>query len=132
MRILESYGIIYPPAFLIALALTLWLHWPALLHKEGPVFLLAAILGVAAGGALTFAILVEIGGRTVLLIPKAVKEIMEKGREQGREEGLELGQKQRDQRYQEALDKFGVEVDGVRMLPDTPEIREFLQSPPGE
>ena len=120
MRILESYGIIYPLAFLIALALTLWLHWPALLHKEGPVFLLAAILGVAAGGALTFAILVEIGGRTVLLIPKAVKELIDKGRQQ------------RDQRYREAYEKFGFEVDGVRVLPDTPEVREFLEGRPGK
>lgn len=29
-------------------------------------------------------------------------------------------------RRREAYDRFGVEVDGVRMLPDTPEVREFL------
>ena len=27
------------------------------------------------------------------------------------------------------MDRFGVEVDGVRMLPDTPEVREFLGRP---
>jgi hypothetical protein len=29
-------------------------------------------------------------------------------------------------REEEAYRRFGVEVDGVRMLPDTPEVEEFL------
>ena len=66
----------------------------------------------------------------MLLIPKAVREIMEKGRKEGREEGVELGQKQRDERRRQALEKFGFEVNGVRVLPDTPEVNEFLESPP--
>ena len=27
---------------------------------------------------------------------------------------------------QQALERFGVEVNGVRMLPDTPEVQKFL------
>ena len=123
MRILDSYGIIYPLAFLVALALMLWLHWNALLHQDGPTYLLAAIFGVAAGAALTFAILTELGGRTVLLIPKTVKRILRQGRAEGRAV--------RDKRYKEALQQFGVEIDGVRALPFTPEVREFLAADPG-
>ena len=29
-------------------------------------------------------------------------------------------------RMQQALERFGVEVNGVRMLPDTPEVQKFL------
>ena len=36
-----------------------------------------------------------------------------------------LAEQQRARR-EEALGRFGVEVDGVRMLPDTPEVRTFL------
>ena len=54
----------------------------------------------------------------MLLIAAEVKRLKRIGREEAR--------KQWHKRYEEALEKFGVEVDGVRMLPDTPEIREFL------
>jgi hypothetical protein len=53
---------------------------------ENWVYLLAAIFGVAAGAASAVAIVVEVGGRMVLLIPAAVKKIMEQGREEGRME----------------------------------------------
>ena len=42
------------------------------------------------------------------------------------ERGLERGQEQQRARRREAMSRFGVEVDGVRMLPATPEVREFL------
>ena len=50
----------------------------------------------------------------VLLIPQAVKKIMDRGRRE-----------QRD-RTEEAYKRFGVDVDGVVMLPRTPEVEEFL------
>ncbi len=115
MRILDSYGIIYPLAFLVALALMLWLHWNALLHQDGPTYLLAAIFGVAAGAALTFAILTELGGRTVLLIPKTVKRILRQGRAEQRN------------REREALRRYGVRENGVMVLRFTPEVEEFLE-----
>jgi glutamyl-tRNA reductase len=34
-------------------------------------------------------------------------------------------------RRQEVLARFGVEVDGVRMLPDTPEVQRFLDGEDG-
>ena len=54
----------------------------------------------------------------VLLIPQAVKKLINKGRAEERTE-------QRNRR-EEAYKRFGVEVDGVLMLPNTPEVQEFL------
>ena len=54
-----------------------------------PVYTLAAILGSAAGLAALTAILLEVLGRMVLLIPDAVNKILEKGRREGREQGRE-------------------------------------------
>ena len=54
----------------------------------------------------------------MLLIPAEVRRLKREGRKEGR--------KERDARYREAYQRFGVEVDGVRMLPDTPEVQAFL------
>ena len=51
----------------------------------------------------------------VLLIPKTVRAILERGRE------AQL------QRVNEVYARFGIEVDGTRVLPDTPEVKEFLR-----
>ena len=50
----------------------------------------------------------------VLLIPDAVRKIKAQGRAEQRK------------RYQEAYERFGVEVNGVLMLPNTLEVAEFL------
>ena len=50
----------------------------------------------------------------VLLIPDAVKKIKDQGRAAQRK------------CYQEAYERFGVEVNGVLMLPNTREVAEFL------
>ena len=67
----------------------------------------------------------------VLLIPARVKKL----KDQGREEGLELGKAAERQvqliRRKEALERFGIELNGVRMLPDTPEVDEFLTGKTG-
>ena len=55
----------------------------------------------------------------MLLIPAAVKKL----KDEGRKETLK--------RQREAAKKFGVEVDGVTMLPMTPEVQEFMQAEPG-
>ena len=56
----------------------------------------------------------------MLLIPAAIKKLKDEGR------------REMDERLREAFQKFGVEVDGVRMLPDTPEVEEFLRGEPGK
>ena len=69
---------------------------------------------VAAGTAVLVTIFVEVLGRMVLLIPAAVRKIMNEGR--------------REQRNREkaALAKFGYDIDGVRVLPMTLEVQQFL------
>ena len=49
---------------------------------------------------------------------------LRKGREAEREE--------RTRREREAYRRFGVEVEGIRMLPDTEEVRRFLAGESGE
>ena len=99
----EKYWVIY---YLIYLGLSgagLWYYWPRLLRywrqppaQDDSVYLLAAIFGTAVGIALAVAIILEVSGRMVLLIPAAVRKIKEQGRkegqEQGRKEGLREGQ----------------------------------------
>ena len=54
----------------------------------------------------------------MLLIPARIKELKRQGRREERA------------RYREAYRRFGVEVDGVVMLPDTPEVQAFLDGEP--
>ena len=103
------------------------LQWSQLL-REDQVYLLAAILGAAAGVALLAAIILEVTGRMVLLIPKAWNRAKEEGR---REERKRL-KREYETRYREAYERFGVEVDGVLVLPRTPEVERFLAGEPGE
>jgi hypothetical protein len=65
---------------------------------------------------------------------QAEKRATERGLKRGLKTGLKTGLKQgreaaREEartRMQQALERFGVEVNGVRMLPDTPEVQKFL------
>ena len=89
---------------------------------------------MALAGAVAFTIFSEVLGHVVLLIPKAFRRIknegLVEGQALGREEGLVEGQAKERQaqsrRREEAYRRFGIEVDGVRVLPDTQEIRDFL------
>lgn len=53
-------------------------------------------------------------------------ELRARYREQAERKAEERGEERQRARRREAMSRFGVEVDGVRMLPDTPEVREFL------
>lgn len=75
---------------------------------------MASIFGTAGGASLTLAIVVELGGRLVLLIPDAIRNIRLKEK------------KAQQRRRREAYERFGVEVNGVVMLPRTPEVEAFL------
>ena len=44
-------------------------------------------------------------------------------------EGLEQGRQEKDKRLDEAYAQFGMDVNGVRVLPRTPEVEEFLKGP---
>ena len=117
-RAVGEYWIAYY-LFYVAIAVLGWwlnrnrLQWSHLL-REDQVHLLAAIFGAAAGIALLAAIILEVTGRMVLLIPKAWNRAKREGRQEQR------------QREAEAYQRFGVEVNGVLMLPHTPEVERFL------
>ena len=46
--------------------------------------------------------------------------------ERGMKQGIKEGEERQRARRREAMSRFGVEVGGVRMLPDTPEVQRFL------
>ena len=54
----------------------------------------------------------------MLLIPAAWNYAVQKGVQKERQEHIN--------RTEEAYRRFGIDVDGVRVLPDTPEVRRFL------
>ncbi len=88
LKAVEKYWVSYYIVYLVSAVFLLWRHREAIRwDDESYVYLLAAIFGLAVGTALMVAILVEVTGRMVLLIPETVKKIMEKGRQEGREEG---------------------------------------------
>ena len=121
-RAVGEYWIAYYLFYVAIAALGCWLNrtrlqWGHLL-REDQVYLLAAIFGVAAGVALLAAIILEVTGRMVLLIPKAWNRAKEEGRREER--------KRLEARYQEAYERYGVELDGVLTLPRTPEVERFL------
>ena len=109
--------------------------------------LLADVLTVALGLAIALTILGAGVGRMVLLIPAAVKSLIERGRvagveqgiaqgiAQGMEQGIAQGAEQereaQRQRRKEAYARFGIELDGARVLSNTPEVEDFLSGKSG-
>ncbi len=98
----------------MGIAVLIGLNWYSPRWNEDWLALLADILSAAMGISIALTILAELVGRMVLLIPDAVKGIREK--------------EKRDQRKRrkEAYERFGVEVNGVLMLPNTSEVEAFL------
>ena len=90
---------------------------------------LADLATVSAGAAL-LAIIVKEGMWFMVLAAMKIKEWKEEGRKEGLEVGLEVGREEgrenQREREAEAYAKFGVEVNGVLMLPQTPEVQRFL------
>ena len=62
-----------------------------------------------------------------MVLAAMLKEsVMKKAREEGRREGRRKVREERRKRWDEAYARFGIEVDGVLMLPLTPEVERFL------
>lgn len=128
---LRDLGIFYCSAYVVSLAacsLAWWLYWDAW-RLDSLLPDLAIITTVSAGVALLATILKEAVWYMVLAGMK-IKQLREEGRKEGRKEGVEQGieqeRKRRRKREEEARAKFGVEVDGVLMLPQTPEVERFM------
>lgn len=115
----ERYWVIYYLVYLAAAGVGLWRYWPRLLWywrqpllQDDSIYLLGAIFGTAVGIALAVAIILEVSGRMVLLIPATVKKIKAQGRvegyAEGKEEGREEGRDEERERISAALAEYGV------------------------
>ena len=124
---LRDLGIFYCSAYVVSLAvcsLAWWLYWDAW-RLENLLPDLAIITTVSAGVALLATIIKEAVWNMVLAGIK-IRQWKEEGRKQGIEQGIERERERRRKREEEARAKFGVEVNGVLMLPQTPEVERFL------
>ena len=92
----ENYWLFYYLVYVAVVIAGIAVYWKSLLpgdENEG-LYTLAAIFGVAAGAALLMAILLEVAGYMVLLIPRRIRELKERGHEEGRQEGLAEGREE--------------------------------------
>ena len=124
---LRDLGIFYCSAYVVSLAacsLAWWLYWDAW-RLDNLLPDLAIITTVSAGVALLATILKEAAWNMVLAGMK-IRQWREEGRVEGRVEGREEGTENQRKREEEAYARFGVEVNGVLMLPKTPEVERFL------
>ena len=128
---LRDLGIFYCSAYVVSLAvcsLAWWLYWDAW-RLDNLLPDLAIITTVSAGVALLATILKEAVWYMVLAGMR-IKQLREEGRKEGivegRTEGIEQERERRRKREEEARAKFGFEVDGVLVLPQTPEVQRFL------
>lgn len=108
----ERYWIAYYLVYVITAGVGLWRYRPWQQSGNDELYALVAIFALAAGVALLAAILMEVIGRMVLLIPDAIKRI----------------RAQEQKRIIDALAKAGVRAgDSDEML--TPaEIRKIVQA----
>ena len=124
---LRDLGIFYCSAYVVSLAvcsLAWWLYWDAW-RLDNLLPDLGIITTVSAGVALLATIIKEAVWNMVLAGIK-IRQWKEEGRKQGIEQGIERERKRRRKRDEEARAKFGIEVDGVLVLPQTPEVERFL------
>ena len=122
-KALRDLGIFYCAVYVVSLVagtLASWAYWNAW-RLDDLLPQLANVITVSAGVALLATILKEAGWFMVLAAMK-IKEWKEQGRNEGRKEE----RKRQRQREDEAYARFGVEVEGVLMLPRTPEVERFL------
>jgi len=126
---IRALGKFYCAAYLISLTvcvISLWLYWDAW-RLDNVVAQVGNVSSASVGIAFLATICREATWSMVLATMRAIKL-----KEEARKEGREEGRKRQRKLYEQALTKYGVEVDGVLMLPQTPEVREFLEGDPEE
>ncbi len=91
----EDYWIFYYLVFLATTGVLFWQHWGALRWgDESSTHLMASIFESALGVSIVVAMVVEVTGHMVLLIPRRVRKLREQGREEGRQQGREEGREE--------------------------------------
>ena len=119
-KALRGLGVFYCAVFVVSLAacsLAFWLYWQGW-RLDGLIPQMANVFTVSVGFALLATIAKEAGSFMVLAAMK-IKEWQDRARKEALDE--------RRKREAEAYEKFGFEVDGVLVLPRTPEVQRFLE-----
>ena len=83
-RLIEKYWVVYYIVYVVGVVVIVAMQWGKLQADVDPIFRLAAIFGVSAGIASFIAIVSEVFGRMVLLIPDAVRKLRKSGRQEER------------------------------------------------
>lgn len=106
-----KYWVVYYLVYAVGVATGLALYWPEITGyytpKDERLFLLAGIVGLAAGTALLSVIIVEVTGRMVLLIPAAWRKAKAEGHAEGLVEGHAEGRAEEHDRIQSVIAQFG-------------------------
>ncbi len=130
-RLLDKYWVLYYVVYAglsVFHLIQLWNRLPQESRSDrvvaffGTTGALSDAFGTSAGIAVLFLVFVEGIGRMALLIPATIKRIKREGKREGKREERRASR----QRMKEALERFGVEQDGVKHLPMTPEVQAFL------
>lgn len=121
--IAERYWVIYYLVYVAGVGIGLSRYHPLQEQGKDELFALVAIFALAAGLALLVAIILEVLGRMVLLIPSEIKRLREQGRKEGRQEER--------QRIVNALRQLGEREDGSIHITLTPEVIALLLSDAG-
>ena len=106
----ERYWIAYYLVYAITVGVGLWRYQPWQQSGNDELYAQVAIFALAAGVALLAAILMEVTGRMVLLIPAAWNKAKEIGRKEGRVEGRKEGREEERQRILDQVAQLGDEV----------------------
>lgn len=125
--IAERYWVVYYLVYVAGIAFGALRYHPLQEQGKDELFALVAIFALAAGLALLVAIILEVLGRMVLLIPSEIKRL----REQGRKEGRQEGRQEERQRIVNALRQLGEREDGSIHITLTPEVIALLLSDAG-
>ena len=95
-NIAERYWIVYYLVYVVVVGVGTWRYRPWQESGQDELLVLVGIFALAAGVALLAAILLEVIGRMVLLIPAEIKRLKEQGRKEERQrildEVAELGE----------------------------------------
>ena len=114
----ERYWVFYYLVYVASSVFGVCWYWERLLRYDW-VLWLAAIFGASVGFALFVAIILEVSGRMVLLIPNAIRKIKAEGRAEERK------------RIGEILDALNVPGSGEPAALTPAEIKKILLDSPG-
>ena len=88
-NVLAYYWILYYAIYVAIWGYLAWQHWGELQPYGNRTYVLGNISGASAGIASVIAFFVEVIGRMVLLIPKAINSLLARGRKEAHDKARE-------------------------------------------